>query len=156
MLAESLTALAAAAGAGVVQAATTDAWAGFRDRVAQWFGRGDQRREQVQLERLDRTAAALTAGEGTEHERDLLAREWQTRFEGVLEDLDEPERERAAAELQVLLPESTAASRVSAGPGGVAAGRDIHVKAEQGSIAAAVLQGGAQIGHPPVPDPSQG
>ena len=61
MLAEALTALAAAGGTAVVQAAGTDAWTGFRARVAKWFARGDTGREQVALERLDRTAAALGA-----------------------------------------------------------------------------------------------
>ncbi|MFD8982006.1 hypothetical protein [Streptomyces sp. NPDC059564] len=154
MLAESLMALAAAGGSAVVQAATTDAWAGFRVRLARWFGRGNERREQVQLERLDRTLAELTAGGGAE--RELLAREWRTRFEELLEDLDDSEREVAAAELGDLLEERAGASGVSARAGGVAAGRDISVKAEGGSIAAASLQGGAYIGHPPVPDPSQG
>ncbi|MGZ9935833.1 hypothetical protein ACXNSR_38835 [Streptomyces sp. NC-S4] len=149
--------MATAAGAGVVQAATTDAWAGVRVRVARWFGRGSERREQAQLERLDRTAAELVAGGGAERERELLARGWQIRFEGVLEDLEEPEQQLAAAELRTLLEEEgVGAGGVSAGPGGVAAGRDISVKAEHGSIAAAVLEGGAHIGHPPVPDPSQG
>jgi hypothetical protein len=58
MLTEALTALAAAGGTAVVQAAGKDAWTGFRGRVAKWFARGDTGREQVALERLDRTAAA--------------------------------------------------------------------------------------------------
>ncbi|MFD6225504.1 hypothetical protein ACFWFZ_01260 [Streptomyces sp. NPDC060232] len=148
--------MAAAAGAGVVQAATTDAWAGVRVRVAQWFGRGNERREQAQLERLDRTAAELVAGGGAERERELLAREWQVRFEGVLEDLDEPERRLAAAELRTLLEDGVGTAGVSAGAGGVAAGGNVTVRADHGSIAAAILEGGAHIGHPPVPDPSQG
>ena len=41
MLAEALTALAAAGGTAVVQAAGKDAWTGFRARVAKWFARGD-------------------------------------------------------------------------------------------------------------------
>ncbi|WP_445270433.1 hypothetical protein [Streptomyces sp. DSM 41634] len=156
MLAEAMTALAAAAGAGVVQAATTDAWTGLRVRVARWFGRGDERREQVQLERLDRTAAELTASGGAERERELQEREWRTRFEDLLEGLDDTEREEAADELRALLRES-AVGGVSAGAGGAAAGGDINVQARDGAIAAAVLNGGARIDHrPPTPDPSQG
>jgi hypothetical protein len=49
---EALAALAAAGGTAVVQAAGTDAWAGFRSRVAKWFARGDTEREQIALERL--------------------------------------------------------------------------------------------------------
>ncbi|MDX3536847.1 hypothetical protein PV721_21210 [Streptomyces sp. MB09-01] len=156
MLAESLTALAAAGGAAVVQAATTDAWTGLRGRVARWFGRGDDRRVQVQLERLDRTAAELTASGGAEREQELQERAWRTRFEDLLEGLDDTEREEAAAELRALLEESARAGGAAAGVGAVAAGRDLSVKAEGGSIAAAVVQGGAHIGHPPMPDPSQG
>ncbi|WP_328741300.1 hypothetical protein OHA91_39335 (plasmid) [Streptomyces erythrochromogenes] len=156
VLAEAMTALAAAAGAGVVQAATTDAWTVLRVRIAQWFGRGDGRREQVQLERLDRTAAELTASGGTERERELHEREWRTRFEDLLEGLDDTEREEAADELRALFKE-TAAGGVSAGDGSVAVGGSISVQARDGAIAAAVLNGGARIDHrPPMPDPSQG
>lgn len=156
MLAESLTALAAAGGAAVVQAATTDAWTGLRVQVAQWFGRGDSRREQAQLERLDRTAAQLTASCGAEREQVRQETVWQTLIEQLLESLEDAEREQAAADLRALLKETSAAGGVSAGADGAAAGRDINVKADNGSIAAAVLEGGAHIGHPPVPDPSQG
>ncbi|MFJ7271274.1 hypothetical protein ACIQV3_32305 [Streptomyces sp. NPDC099050] len=157
MLAESLAALAAAGGAAVVQAATTDAWTELRDRVARWFGRGDGELERVQLERLDRSAAELVAGAGSEQERALQATVWRTRIEDLLESLpDDAERERAAAGLRALLEDTAAAGAISAGAGGVAAGRDVSVKAEGGSIAAAVLHGGAHIGPPPVPDPAQG
>ncbi|MCX5123283.1 hypothetical protein [Streptomyces sp. NBC_00347] len=156
VLAESLEALAAAGGAAVVQAATTDAWTEVRARVARWFGRGDGERERVQLERLDRTAAELVAAGGTEQEQNLQAQVWRSRFEDLLEGLDEAGRNDAAAGLRALLDDTAAARAVSAGTGGVAAGRDVTVKAEGGSIAAAVLHGGAHIGPPPVPDPSQG
>ncbi len=156
VLAESLTALAAAGGAAVVQAATTDAWTGLRERVARWFGRGDGELERVQLERLDRSAAELVAGGGSEQERALQATVWQTRIEDLLEGLDGEQQEQAATELRALLADTAAAPGVSAAAGGVAAGRDVSVTAEGGSIAAAVLHGGAHIGPPPVPDPSQG
>ncbi|MFE9563677.1 hypothetical protein ACFYM0_21490 [Streptomyces sp. NPDC006487] len=157
MLAESMAALAAAGGAAVVQAATTDAWTELRDRVARWLGRGDGERERVQLERLDRSAAELVAAGGSEQEQALQARVWRTRIEDLLEGLDDDvERERAATELRALLEDTPDARGVSAGTGAVAAGRDVSVKAEGGSIAAAVLHGGAHIGPPPVPDPSQG
>lgn len=159
VLAESLAALAAAGGAAVVQAATTDAWTEVRDRVARWFGRGDGELERVQLERLDRSAAELVAAGGSDQEQEqaLQARVWRTRIEDLLESLDDDaEREQAATELCALLEDTSAAGGVSAGTGGVAAGRDVSVKAEGGSIAAAVLHGGAHIGPPPVPDPSRG
>ncbi|QEV56463.1 hypothetical protein CP981_37095 [Streptomyces platensis] len=61
MLTEALMALAAAGGGAVVQAADTDLWAGFSQRVARLFSRGDTQREQAELERLDRTAAVVRA-----------------------------------------------------------------------------------------------
>ncbi|MFZ3474947.1 hypothetical protein ACODT3_01270 [Streptomyces sp. 4.24] len=61
MLERAWAALAAAGGAAVVQAAGTDAWTGLRQAVAGWFARGDARREQAALERLDQTADALRA-----------------------------------------------------------------------------------------------
>jgi len=107
MLVEELAALAVAGGTAVVQAAGMDAWTGFRQAVARWFGRGDTRREHAELERLGQTASALeTAGEA-ELERVCIREEafWQTRFETLLESLDEREREQSAAELRALIAE---------------------------------------------------
>ena len=90
VLAEALTGLAAAGGTAVVQAAGTDAWTGFRARVAKWFGRGDAGRERVALEHLDRTAAVLETAEPGELDRVRTGQEasWQTMFEILLEGLD--------------------------------------------------------------------
>lgn len=160
MLAEAMMALAAAGGSAVVQAAGTDAWTSFRQRVAAWFGRGDTERERAELERLDQTATALTAAspDGVERVRIRQEASWETLFVMLLESLDDAEREQAATQLRALLEEQVAgaSSGVSAGAGGVAAGGDISVRAEQGSIAAAVINGGASIGTPSQPDPSQG
>jgi hypothetical protein len=111
VLVEALTALAAAGGGAVVQAAGTDAWHGVRRRVAELFGRGDEELEQAELERLDRTARALEPGsaEGPERERDRQsARDrqggmWQGRFEALLENAHPQDRERVAEELRALL-----------------------------------------------------
>ncbi|MEV5315495.1 hypothetical protein [Streptomyces sp. NPDC052610] len=106
MLAEGLTALAAAGGTAVVQAAGTDAWATLRDRVAGWFGRGDAARERDELERLEATAGELTAAEGGADAERLRAHQeqaWQARFAMMLESLREQERARAAAELRDLV-----------------------------------------------------
>jgi hypothetical protein len=151
MLVETLTALAAAGGTAVVQAAGTDAWAGFRQAVARWFGRGDTQREQAELERLDQTAAALETADPTQVERVRISSEaaWHARIEAALERLDEPERDQAADQLRTLLVDHVPGVAVTAGPGGVAAGGNLDIRAEQGSIAAAVIQGDAQIGpHP--------
>ncbi|WP_369270688.1 hypothetical protein AB5J55_12180 [Streptomyces sp. R11] len=158
MLSEAMVALAAAGGTAVVQAAGTDAWAGFRQQVARWFGRGNAQRESAELLRLEQTATALEAAEAEQVERVRLRQEasWEAWFIALLESLDEEQRERAATELRTLLAHQDPQGGVSAREGGVAAGRDVNVKAEQGSIAAAVVHGGANIGTPTQPDPSQG
>ena len=146
VLAETLTGLAAAGGTAVMQAAGTDAWAGFRSRMAKWFGRGDAGREQVALERLDRTAAVLeTAGPG-ELDRVRVGQEasWQTMFELLLEGLDGQEQQRAVDELRALLPGGRAAA---VGQGAVAVAGDVDIHAEAGG-AAAWQMGNVQVGYP--------
>ncbi|MFF4389108.1 hypothetical protein ACFY0G_20310 [Streptomyces sp. NPDC001552] len=126
MLDEAMVALAASVGSGVVQAAGTDAWSALRNRLARLFGRGDRQQETVQLERLDRTAAELTAvgqdGNGPEgngnEERSRHGAAWRTRTEDLLEGLDPDERSAAAAELRALLDEAAQAARPAAGGAG--------------------------------------
>jgi hypothetical protein len=158
MLSEAMIALAVAGGTAVVEAAGTDAWTGFRQQVASWFGRGNAQRENAELERLDRTAAALDTVQGEQAEWLRLRQEasWEAWFIALLESLDDEQRERAATELRALLTRHTPQSGPSAGQGGIAAGGDVNITAEQGSIAAGVLHGGATIGPPARPDPSQG
>ncbi|WP_051782142.1 MULTISPECIES: hypothetical protein [unclassified Streptomyces] len=123
MLDEAMVALAASVGSGVAQAAGTDAWPALRNRLARLFGRGDRQREGVQLERLDRTAAELTAagqdGDGPQRTRsERRARHgaaWRTRTEDLLEQLEPDERAAAAAELRALLDEAAAGVRPAAG-----------------------------------------
>ena len=149
MLAEALTALAAAGGTAVVQAAGKDAWTGFRARVAKWFARGDTGREHVALERLDRTAAALEAAGPDEVERVRAGQEasWQTMFELVLEGLDGEEQQRAADELRDLLAGFAGGRAVAVGQGAVAVAGDVGIHAETGG-AAAWQMGDVQIGYP--------
>lgn len=149
MLAEALTALAAAGGTAVVQAAGKDAWAGFRGRVAKWFARGDPEREHVALERLDRTAAALEAAGPGEVERVRAGQEasWQTMFELLLEGLDGQEQERAADELRDLLAALGGGRAAAAGQGAVAVAGDVDIHAKTGG-AAAWQMGDVQIGYP--------
>jgi hypothetical protein len=146
-LAEALTALAAAGGTAVVQAAGKDAWTGFRARVANWFGRGDAEQEHAALERLDRTAAVLQAAEPGELEWVRAGQEssWQTMFELLLEGLDDEEQVRAADELRGLLADGRAAA---VGQDAVAVAGDVDIHAETGG-AAAWRMGNVQIGHPP-------
>ncbi|MFG1808737.1 hypothetical protein [Streptomyces sp. NPDC049040] len=108
--------LASTGGGAVVQAAGTDAWQGFRGRVARLVGRGDAAREQVELERLDRTLAEVeAAGDGQERERLRVAHAaaWQARFEALFEETAEPDRERIAAELESLVSEIAAAGEAA-------------------------------------------
>ncbi|WP_369524680.1 hypothetical protein [Streptomyces agglomeratus] len=131
----------------------------FRQRVAAWFGRGDAQREHDELERLDQTVAVLTTAgsEELQRVRDRHEAAWQTRFEMLLEGLDQDVREQAAALLRTLLAEHTpAAGGTSAGPGGLAVGGNVDIRADRGSVSTGVLHGGLHIGPPPAPDPSQG
>ncbi|MFC8851517.1 hypothetical protein ACFT5D_00415 [Streptomyces sp. NPDC057144] len=158
MLEQALTALAAAGGTAVVQAAGTDAWTELRQAVARWFGRGDRQRERVELERLDQSAGELEMAEAAMVERERIRQEaaWQTRIEAMLENLDDTERAQAAEELRTLLAQHTPQGGALAGQGGLAVGGNVDIRAEQGSIAAGVIHGGAHIGRPPAPDPTQG
>ncbi|MDX2854211.1 hypothetical protein PV342_38485 [Streptomyces sp. PA03-3a] len=105
MLEQALTALAAAGGSAVVQAAGTDAWAGLRQAVARWFSRDDSGREQTELERLNRTAAALQSGDPAQAERIRIREEvsWQTRIHMVLEAAGGAEQEQSAAQLRAIV-----------------------------------------------------
>jgi hypothetical protein len=153
-------ALAAAGGAAVAQAAGTDAWTGFRNSVAAWFGRGDAEREQAVLRRLDASAAELEAAveRGDGQPRLIHENMWRGRFQELLESLGAAERGEAARALRALLDEraQTSAGGASAGPGSLAAGRDVHITAEEGSIATGVLYGGAHISRPTTPTPLPG
>ncbi|CAM5396151.1 putative protein OS=Streptomyces alboniger OX=132473 GN=CP975_29660 PE=4 SV=1 [Streptomyces alboniger] len=158
MLEQALAVLAESGGTAVVQAAGTDMWAGLRQALARWFGRGDGRREQVELERLDQAAGELEVAGTTVTERVRIRQEamWQVRIEALLESLDAAERAQAAEDLRVLLAQHTGQGAVSAGQGGLAVHGSVNVNADRNSIGAAVLNGDAHIDRPQVPDPSQG
>lgn len=87
----------------VISAAGSDVWAAMREGLARLLGRGDGRREQAELERLDRTASELSAAGLDEEGRIRLHQSWQTRLETVLEGLDEDERDRVVARLRALV-----------------------------------------------------
>ncbi|MBL1083710.1 hypothetical protein JK359_17335 [Streptomyces actinomycinicus] len=157
MLEAALTALAAAGGTAVVQAAGTDAWDGVKARVARLLGRGDQNREQAELERLDQAASTLQAAGADEGELVRARQEssWQTRFEALLENLAGEERGRAAAQLRALVEERTGAvTEVSAGDGGVAVGGNVNIRAEHAGVAAWTM-GDVSV-NPPSPSPRRG
>lgn len=100
-------ALAAAGGTAVVQAASTDAWTGFRRAVARLVGRGAAQRTSSALQNLDATAAALQAADAG-HADQVRARQelfWQACFGDFLEGIDEPERTHVVANLRALVEE---------------------------------------------------
>jgi hypothetical protein len=150
VLAEALAALVTAGGTAVVQAAGTDAWAGFRTKVAKWFARGDAEREQVALEHLDQAAAALETAGPDEVERVQAVQEasWQARFEMLLEGLDRGEQQWAADELRDLLAGFAGGLAAAVGQDAVAVAGDVGIHAETGG-AAAWRMGDVQIGYPP-------
>ncbi|MFC8838684.1 hypothetical protein ACFT8Q_00845 [Streptomyces griseoincarnatus] len=151
MSAEAMTALAAAGGMAVVQAAGTDAWLSVRQAVARLLGRGSTERETAELTRLDQMEAALTAEEDADAQRRRWEAVWQTRLEMLLEALDAQARAAAAAQLaEVVAAARSLRGGVQASPGGVTAGGDVRVAAESGSVAGAVVQveGGVHLAGP--------
>lgn len=159
MLTEGLQAIAAAGGTAVVSAAGTDAWVRIREIVAGLVRREEETQGQVVLERLDQMATALDQAEPAEAARTRSRQEisWQTRFEDLLEGLDEAGREAAASQLRELvdLVGQQAQGGVSAGAAGLAVGGDLSIQAENGSVAGGVINGGARVGNPPPPGPDQ-
>ncbi|GAA2753220.1 hypothetical protein [Kitasatospora cinereorecta] len=151
MLVEALAALATAGGTAVVQAIGTDAWEAVRERIARLFGRHEDRQAQLALERLDQTAGAVEQADPdrAEHVRTRQEAAWQSRFEDLLESLNEAERMQAASELRELVELARTAGSVSAGDSGLAAGRDIEVHAENHAVAGGVIRGSVHMGNPP-------
>jgi hypothetical protein len=151
VLTEALTALAAAGGTAVVQAAGTDAWAEFRAQVAKWFAREDTQREHAALERLDQAAVTLEAAGPGEVERARITQEASLRtwFEIFLEGLDGDKQQQAGAELGDLLSAFAGGRPAATGQGAVAVAgdADIDIHAETGG-AAAWQMGSVQIGQP--------
>ncbi|MEV5644123.1 hypothetical protein AB0L67_28840 [Streptomyces flaveolus] len=157
MLSEAMTALAAAGGTAVVQAAGTDAWTGVRQQVARWFGRGNPQREHAELERLDQTAGELEAARPAEVERIRIRLEaaWQGRIEALLESLEDSERARIVDELRTLLAQQVSHRSVSAGQRGLAVGGNVRVQADNGGFAAGLVQGDVTLGNPSQPGTHQ-
>lgn len=156
MLGEALTALAAAGGTAVVQAAGSSLWQGLQQEVARWFGRGQESRERAVLERLGQSAAALDAAGDEDIARVRLGEQavWQARFETALESLDDQEREVAARALRAILNARDAPRTVSAGDGGLAVGGDVSIHVDHG--VAALQMRDVTLGNPPLPGPHQG
>ncbi|MEU0645983.1 hypothetical protein [Streptomyces umbrinus] len=159
MLDPTLMALASAAGMAVAQAAGTDAWQGFRERVARLFGRGPapESGHQTALERLDRTASELerTSPDAAERVADEAAAAWGTRFQDLLEDSDEAGRGQAAAQLRELVAlAQQARGGVAAAGEGIAIGGNAHIQARDHGVAA-VKMGDVNTGNPSRPGPDE-
>ncbi|MFD5013740.1 hypothetical protein [Streptomyces chartreusis] len=139
----------------MVQAAGTDAWQSVRQAVARLLGRSNGDQEAAELARLDQMQAALAADEAAVSHRERWEAIWQTRLEMSLEELDAPARAIAAAQLAELVAlVRSAPGQVQALPGGVAAGRDLQISAEGGSVAGAVVRvdGGVNLAGPFLPE----
>ncbi len=134
-------ALIEAACAALLGAMANDAWSMTRARFARLFGQGDARREEITLERLDRSAEAVEASPPQEHEaiRQELLPYWKTRIGDLLE-----ERPEISDELRTLVEQI----RVQLPPV-QAANVQTNVAYGQGSVYA--VQAGVQNIHPPAP-----
>jgi hypothetical protein len=149
-----ISSLAALAGNTLVAAAVTDAWDTARHRFARLFGRGKP--DPVAERRLEVTRSQLAAApaDGLEQVQADLAGQWALRLADLLEDDPDAEAELRALveEIGALLP----AGAVEAGGHSVAAGRDVNVRADRGSVAAGVIQGNVATPGPTGPGPGSG
>lgn len=107
MLSETLAALAASAGTGLVTAMVTDGWQQVRTQVARLLGGGDAQEEARQEARLERARqeVAEASDEQAEEVRRRHDQAWRTRFEDLLEDT--PAAEAPLRELVAFLAEHT-------------------------------------------------
>lgn len=133
-----MTALAAAGGTAVVQAAGTDAWTGLRQAIARLFGRGDDQRASAALERLDGTAAAVSAADGADAGQVRFRQEalWQGRFETLMQNVDARERDSVIAALRALVAQHN--------PPGQAGGGEVSGNTFNGPTAIQVGNGNRQ------------
>ena len=139
----------------MVQAAGTDAWLSVRQAVARVLGRNSAAAEAAELGRLDQMQEALTGHEDIVGLRDRWEAIWQTRLEMSLEALDAQARAVTAAQLAELVAlVQSVRGQGQALPNGFAAGRDLNISAEGGSVAGAVVRvdGGVNLAGPFTPE----
>jgi len=125
--------LATAAGQTIVNAMTSDGWSAVRDRVAGWFGRGDDRRTGDAVELLDDTRTEIDAGRMTQP---AATARWQGRLETLLYDRAELRSELAA--LIEDLRQAAPNSPIQVGPHGIVAHGDHNIN-QTGSGHATVI-----------------
>jgi hypothetical protein len=149
-----ISSLAALAGNTLVAAAVTDAWETARHRFARLFGRGKP--DSATERRLEATRSQLTAAppDGLEQVQADLASQWALRLADLLEEDPGAEAELRALveEIGTLLPDGA----VFAVGHSVAAGRDVNVRADRGSVAAGVIHGNVTPPGPTGPGPASG
>lgn len=146
--------LVSLAGNTLVTAAVTDAWESARQRISQMFGRGRpdpaiERRLHATRERL-----LVTSPRDLDRVRAELAARWATRLGDLLED--HPDTEAA---LRVFVDEVSAmlpAEAVTALDHSVAAGENVNIFADRGSVAAGVFHGNVAPPDPTPPGPASG
>jgi hypothetical protein len=97
LLAEALSALAAAGGTTLVKAMIADGWAATKIEFARLLGRGDASREKAAADKLEQTRAEVAAA-GDEQAMVAARAAWAARLADLLED--QPE---VADQLQALV-----------------------------------------------------
>ncbi|MET9252008.1 hypothetical protein [Nonomuraea sp. NPDC003709] len=99
---------------------TTDAWASAKQGFARLLGRGKPERQEVAVQRLERSRQELVGRSGAELERSRVEQEaaWRLRLSDLLED--DP---AAEAELRVLVA-TYGTSATASGQRSIAIGRD--------------------------------
>ncbi|MFD6287774.1 hypothetical protein [Streptomyces sp. NPDC060205] len=109
MIPEWLSTLTAAGSAALVNAASTDAWQGARERFARLLGRGDPDRTEAAARRLDelRRVAGLP---GNERELADARHAWRLRLQDLLEDHPDAAVDLRSAIAGLPLPRHTSAA----------------------------------------------
>jgi hypothetical protein len=149
-----ISSLAALAGNTLVAAAVTDAWDTARHGFARLFGRGKP--DPATERRLEATSSQLAGAppDSLDQMQADLAGRWAMRLADLLE-----ENPGAEAELRALVEEIGAllpAGAVSAIGHSVAAGRDVNIRADRGSVATGVIHGNVAAPGPTGPGPASG
>jgi hypothetical protein len=151
---EALIALAQWAGQTVAAAAITDVWESARHKFARLFGRGDPRRIEAAERWLTETHEQLTAAQSGEVERvrAAQAQRWEGRFADLLDE--DPGVGADLRELVKTIQAQLSSGTVSAADHSVAAGRDVNISADRGSVAAGTIHGNVSPPGPTSPGPA--
>jgi len=150
---DALLTLAQFAGQTLAAAAITDAWESVRGRFAKLIGRGNTRKTEIAEQWLITTREQLmAAGSGLEQAERVQAERWAGRFADLLDEDPGLQSELRALVDEVAAQLPTAA--VAAMDHSVAAGRDLKIMADRGSVAAGVIHGNVAPPGPTPPGPA--